>query len=55
MQKHSVYFQAKAEVEGMNKLRKHNLELLKNILPEHVAMYYMDGNHHDVRIKKLAS
>nr|XP_039259564.1 adenylate cyclase type 8-like [Styela clava] len=39
--------EAKVEVEGMKKLRRHNYELLRNILPDHVASHFLSRSIYD--------
>ncbi|XP_066268796.1 adenylate cyclase type 8-like [Branchiostoma lanceolatum] len=39
--------QSKQELDDMSDLREHNKQLLQNILPEHVAQYYMERERED--------
>jgi len=38
------YIKAKEEVKGMKGVKAHNYQLLRNILPEHVAHHFLGQN-----------
>ena len=39
----SHFLQAKEEVKRMKSSQEHNYQLLRNILPEHVARHFLSG------------